>query len=104
MLLVIHLVIVAINILLGVLFARGKGASLIAGYNTMPRAEREKVDKKKLCKAMSRLMFVLAACWLVVAASEVFHTLVLLWVGLALFLVAAIVGAICIKPVGREKT
>jgi len=104
MLLVIHLVIVAINILLGVLFARGKGASLIAGYNTMPRTEREKVDKKKLCKAMSRLMFILAACWLVVAASEVFHTLILLWVGLALFLVAAIVGAICIKPVGREKT
>ena len=103
MLLVINLVVVASLVLLGVLFARGKGASLIAGYNTMPRAEREKVDKKKLCRDVSRLMFALAACWLVIAASEVFHTLILLWVGLALFLVTVIIGIISMNWIGKEK-
>ena len=35
---------------LGILFALGKGAFLIAGYNTMSEKEKAKYDEKKLMK------------------------------------------------------
>ena len=46
----------------GILFALGKGAFLIAGYNTMSAEERAKYDEKKLMKNMSLMMFSCAAC------------------------------------------
>ena len=59
MLLAIHLVMTGSFVLLGVVFASGKGTGLIAGYNTATAEEKANYDKKKLCKAMSRLMFAL---------------------------------------------
>ena len=54
MLLAIHLVMTGSFVLLGVVFASGKGTGLIAGYNTATAEEKANYDKKKLCKAMSR--------------------------------------------------
>ena len=87
MLLAIHLVMTGSFVLLGVVFASGKGTGLIAGYNTATAEEKANYDKKKLCKAMSRLMFALAGCWLVIASSEVFKEIALLWIGRALCVV-----------------
>ena len=53
MLLAIHLVMTGSFVLLGVVFASGKGTGLIAGYNTATAEEKANYDKKKLCKAMS---------------------------------------------------
>ena len=47
---------------LGILFALGKGAFLIAGYNTMSEKEKARYDEKKLMKNMSLMMFCCAAC------------------------------------------
>ena len=47
---------------LGVVFALGRGAWMIAGYNTMSDEEKAKFDEKKLLKNMSRMMFCCAAC------------------------------------------
>jgi preprotein translocase subunit SecG len=91
---IVNICILALFILLGLLFASGKGADLIAGYNTMSAREKEKYDKKKLCKAMAKLMFVLGACWAVLAAGLISGVKWLNWVGMALFFVAAIVGVI----------
>ena len=90
----IHLAVSLLFALLGIVFLCGKGAALIAGYNTASAEERLEIDEKKLCRFMGKLMFVLAACWLVAASSELFHTKALLWVGIALFLVVAIGGVI----------
>ena len=103
MLLILHLFITGLFVLLGVIFALGKGAGLIAGYNTASAQEKEKYDVKKLCKSMSRFMFALAACWLVIAASEIFQTLILLWIGLALFLLAIVTGLIYMNTGNRCK-
>ena len=46
---------------------------------------------------MSRLMFALAGCWLVIASSEVFKEIALLWIGLALFLVISVFGAVYVN-------
>lgn len=103
MLLATHLATTLIFVLLGLLFSRGKGAFLIAGYNTSSKAEQEKYDEKALCKGMGRLMFALAACWLVIASSEVFHRMSLLWIGLGLFFVTAIGGVIYMNTGNRYR-
>lgn len=90
----VHLAVALLFALLGFVFLRGKGAALIAGYNTASEEERLEIDEKKLCRFMGKLMFVLAGCWAVAALSDVFHTKTLLWVGITLFLVAVIGGVI----------
>ena len=59
-----HLAVIALFLGLAALFSRGKGAFLIAGYNTASQKEKAKYDEKALCRFMGKLMFALAACWL----------------------------------------
>ena len=101
MLFEIYLAMTGLFFLLGVVFAAGKGTGLIAGYNTASAEEKANYDKKKLCKAMSRLMFALAGCWLVTASSEIFKKIALLWIGLALFLIVSVVGAVYVNRVTK---
>lgn len=101
MLFAIYLAMTRLLVLLGVVFAAGKGTGLIAGYNTASAEEKANYDKKKLCKAMSRLMFALAGCWLVTASSEIFKKIALLWIGLALFLIVSVVGAVYVNRVTK---
>lgn len=101
MLLTIHLFITALFVILGLVFRKGKGTFLIAGYNTASKAAKERIDEKKLCRYMSRLMFALAGCWLIITACEAFGKIWLLWLGLALFLITTIFGVIYINTGGR---
>jgi hypothetical protein len=103
MLLAVHLTVVAVFLVLGIVFLKGKGSFLIAGYNTASKAEKENIDEKKLCSYTGKLMLVLAGCFLVIAASDLTGKLWLLWIGLALFLVAAIGGVIFINTGNRLK-
>ena len=49
-------------IVLGCVFLSGRGAGLIAGYNTMSPAERERYDKRALCRFTGKMMFYVAGC------------------------------------------
>lgn len=52
-------ILIVIFIIMGVALLFGKGDWLIAGYNTMSKEEKEKFDKRKLCKAVgSEMLFV----------------------------------------------
>ena len=93
MLLFFHLATTVLFIVLGIVFLCGKGAFLIACYTPLPSEGKAKVDEAKLTKFMGKLMFALAACWLVIASSEIFRTMLLLWIGLGLFTITAIAGA-----------
>ena len=101
--LVVNLIVIAFFVLMGILFARGKGMSLIAGYNTMSAKEKEKYDKEKLCKAMSGMMFLLAGTWAVAAAGVFFRSNALCWAGIALFLAVIIGGLIYMNTGNRLK-
>ena len=46
MLLAVFLIITALFVVLGIIFASGKGANLIAGYNTASREEKHKQMRK----------------------------------------------------------
>jgi hypothetical protein len=94
MLALLHLGVIALFVLLGAVFSRGKGSWLIAGYNTAPPAEKARYDQAALCRFMGRFMLVLALCWLPIFLSALLDCLPLLWVGLILFLAAALGGAI----------
>lgn len=101
MLLTIHLLIVALLVVLGLVFRKGKGAFLIAGYNTASKAKKDGIDENKLCRYMSILMFILAGCWLIITACEVFGQIWLLWLGLALFLITCVAAVIYLNTGGR---
>ena len=103
MLLAIHLVMIMVFVILGVIFLNGKGAFLIAGYNTTSKAEKQKTDEKKLCSFMGKMMFILAGCWLVIASSEIFKAMWLLWVGLCLFFVVCVGAVIYMNSGNRFK-
>lgn len=89
MLFIIHGLIIALFVILGIVFLCGKGSFLIAGYNTSSQAEKNKTDEKALCKAMGKLMFVLAACVLLIAIGTVYAK-TLLWIGFSLFFVITV--------------
>ena len=101
MLLVVFLGIAALFVILGIVFASGKGADLVAGYNTASPEEKAHTDEKKLLKAMSVFMFVLAGCFIVSASSVIFDTRALIFVGQALFVIALIVGLVYLNTGDR---
>lgn len=55
-----EILIILIFIILGVIFRKGKGTFLIAGFNTLPAEEKEKYDIKAFTKFMSNAMFAFA--------------------------------------------
>ncbi|MDD3244253.1 MAG: DUF3784 domain-containing protein [Eubacteriales bacterium] len=72
---------------LAVVFFMGKGAFLIAGYNTSSREERAKYDEKKLCRTMGMVCAVIAV---MTALMALWHTAVY----------AAVYGAVLLGVVG----
>lgn len=76
----------------GILFSSGKGAVLIAGYNTMPPEKQKRVDQTKLCKFMGYLMYALAFCTVLFFLSELLNLTWLSIVGVVLFLLILIAG------------
>lgn len=94
-------VMAAVFVLLGILFSRGKGTFLIAGYNTASPAEKARYDEKSLCRFMGELMFALAACQVVMGLGAAWAGMWLYWLGIALFLVSAVGGAIYANTGGR---
>ena len=39
-----------------IIMLTGRGAFLIAGYNTMPKSQREKYDTKRMCKFTGKIL------------------------------------------------
>lgn len=103
MLPVIHGICAALLALLGLLFRSGRGAFLIAGYNTASKEEKEKIDEKKLCKYVGKLMLLFAGCFLILMASDVLGKMWLLWLGLTLLFGTVIGGVIYLNTGDRLK-
>lgn len=101
--LIIHCMIIALFVILGVMFSRGKGASLIAGYNTSSKKEKEKYDRDTLCRFMGKLMFALAACWILTSVGSLLSFTLLYGIGMALFLLVIIAAVIYANTGNRFK-
>lgn len=91
---VVLVIFFALFVAMGFVFLSGRGLPLISGYNTASDSEKEKIDGKKLCKFMAGLMFVLAACWLVVIVGVAIGIKQVMWFGIFLSIVATLVWVV----------
>ena len=101
--LIVHGIMALILVGLGIMFFCGKGSFLISGYNTASPDEKKQIDEKALCRAVGGLMLVLAACACIMALSDIFGQMVFLWIGLGLFFVSGLGGAIYISTSKKFK-
>ncbi len=93
-LMIADLIVIGICVLLGFLFRSGKGAFLIAGYNTMSPAEKAQYDEKKLCRLMGKFMFVLALLWTLIMIGHALDNAILHTAALVLFFAVTLAGAL----------
>jgi len=75
---------------LAVYFLGGKGASLIAGINTMSDKKRETYDEKALCRAVGKLLIAMAAMLLLFPVSIRLEAMWLFWLAMVLSMVLPI--------------
>ena len=99
--LIVNIFVILMFAALGILFSTGKGADLVAGYNTMPKEEKDNIDKKALCKYMAWLMFILTFCWSVFTVGMEIEKMWLVWCGTGLFLGAIIVFVVLLNTGNR---
>ena len=73
-------------LILAVYLSQGKGAFLIAGYNTMPKEEKAKYDEVALCKLMGKVLYGICFSLVLLSLSEWLEIPALLWMGIALMI------------------
>ncbi len=83
---VINLIGAMAFLILAIFLLKGKGAFLIAGYNTMSDTEKAKYDEIALCKFMGKVMYGISFSLLLWALSDLLNIQVLFTIGLVLFL------------------
>jgi len=81
-------------LVLAVFLLNGKGAFLIAGFNTMSDEKKAAYDKKALCKAVGVLLIVLSVLMMLFPLAIELNAMWLFWVIFALFMVITIGFAI----------
>ncbi len=72
--------------ILAIVLSKGKGASLLAGYNTMPDSEKAKYDEAALCQFMGKIMYGISFSLLLFGLSELLDTQALFIIDLILFI------------------
>jgi hypothetical protein len=95
----IHVLVMLMFVGLGIAFYRGKALDLVAGYNTMTKAEKARVDQAGMGKFMGKLMFAIAGCNLVMALSPLLGNMLFLWLGMGLMM-ALVIGAVIYANTG----
>ena len=101
-LIAVTLPLTALFLLFGFLLWNGKGAFLIAGYNTSSKDEKSKYNEKALCRFVAKLMFFCALCMVLFALAPVVGTW-LMWLTQAVMLVVIIAAVIYANTGNRFK-
>jgi hypothetical protein len=79
------LVIVIPFLIFAITFSRGKGASLLTGYNTISDEEKAQYDEVALCKFMGKIMYGICFNIVLFALSEMIENELLAIIGFILF-------------------
>lgn len=90
-------------IALGIYLLQGKGGWLIAGYNTMPKEEKEKYDEAAICKATGKLILAIAFTIALITAGDLLEMNALMFSGVVLMLVFILIGIIYLNTSERFK-
>lgn len=73
-------------LIFAITLSKGKGASILAGYNTMPDSEKAHYDEVALCKFMGKIMYGISFSIVLFALSELLENQVIFIIGLILLL------------------
>jgi len=73
-------------IIFAIILSKGKGSSILAGYNTMSDSEKAQYDEVALCKFIGKIMYGISFSIIIFAVSEMLENQVLFIIGLILFL------------------
>ncbi|GGE58930.1 DUF3784 domain-containing protein [Priestia taiwanensis] len=83
--------IIAIPFLIfAIILSRGKGAFLLAGYNTMSDEEKAQYDEVALCKFMGKIMYGISFNIVLFAISQMLENQLLLIIAIILFAILLI--------------
>lgn len=88
---------------MSITFLQGKGAILIAGYNTMSAEEKAKYDEVALCKATGKLMLGIPFSMALIFLGELFHLDWLIVAGIILMIAIILSGVISMNKGDRYK-
>lgn len=90
-----------LSLILGLFIRSGKGLMLIAGYNTTPKEERDKIDKKELSKVAGNLILRLALVFALLGITLYFN---IIWATAALFIIILIDTCVTAVKLSRKGT
>ena len=90
-------------IFFGIILCHGKGADMIAGFNTASPEERAKWDETALCRAVGILLLVMVGCLELLLLGAVLGMVALTWGGGVLIAVSTVFGIIYINTSKRFK-
>ena len=85
----------------GIILLNGKGAFLIAGFNTIRKEDREKYDKKALCRFVGKLMIGIFFCMLAIFSGAYFG-ISWLSIGGTILILTAVPGAVFYANTGNR--
>ncbi|EDL66256.1 DUF3784 domain-containing protein [Bacillus sp. SG-1] len=83
--------------------SKGKGAFLIAGYNTMSDSEKAEFDEMALCKFTGKIMYGISFSILLWALSEILEIQAMYFIGLVLFFCFILFGLVYFNTGNRFK-
>lgn len=96
-------ILIVIFIIIGIFLMNGKGAFLIAGYNTMSEEEKVQYDTRALCKFMGKMMFVFASIMVLWILSAYYRLDWLLYLSIGIFIAVMLFMIIYINTSDRFK-
>ena len=100
---IVYFVILVPMLVFAIVLSRGKGASLLAGYNTMSESKKETYDEVALCKFMGKIMYGISFSLFLIAFSEMSGYSFLFIIGFVLLLVFIVFAGVYANTKGRFK-
>lgn len=82
--------VIGVILILGIVLFSGRGTWLIAGFNMLPRKERERYDQRALCRFMGKFLFVTAGAVTLICASKIWPGYGFFTIGLTILLSAVV--------------
>lgn len=99
----VNLVILIPFLIFAMILSKGKGAFLLAGYNTMSESEKAQYNEVALCKFMGKIMYGVSFCILLFAISDIVENQVLFIITLVLLISIIIFALIYTNTKNRFK-
>ena len=86
-------------LVLSIYFLTGRGWFLLAGYNTMPKDEKEKYDSKALCKFIGKITLIISLLSFVLGIESIVRWYI--WVYIAAIVFLCVFAAVYSKTGNR---